>query len=173
MPPRDPRKVQLDFPLLVSDLINQLQLVGTIGLLDFSPVVQPTFIVGSRGLTIEAEPVVFAPAEVFDGAALNPAATTVIVDTGPLPAGDYDLNVQMNLAITVGVVQALLLSHRDAADAADLSIWRLHYSGATQESFAMTIALSMAENQRFIIRNETILTGRAGGTIAIKRRVAP
>ncbi len=173
MPPRDPSVTQLDNPELVADLIGQLSVIGTIGLLDFIPAVAPVFIVGSRGLTIESQPVVYAPAEIFDAAALNPAAATVIVDTGQLPAGDYDVNVHMDLAITVGVVQALVLIHRDAADAANLTVWRLHYIGPVQRGFDMNIALRIATNERLIIRNETVLTGRAGGTIAIKRRVTP
>lgn len=174
MPPRDPTRTQLDNPALVADLISQLQIIGAVGLLDFLPSVSPVFIVGSRGLTILAETPVYAPAEIFDGNALDPAANNVLVDTGQLPAGDYDLNLMWNFNITASTgTGAFALQHRNAANAVTLSTWSLADNGAGDRIVSFSIALLLAENERLRLLNDNALTGRVMGTIAIKRRPTP
>lgn len=174
MPPRDPSKTQLDNPVLVAAMIDELQILGAIGLLDFLPEVRPTFIVGSRGLSIVAEAPVYAPAEIFSGDDLDPAANTVNVDTGQLPAGDYDINVQWNFNITASVgTGAVVLQHRNAANAATLSDWPLSDNGAGQGSIQFLISLLLAEDERLRIINNNALTGRVQSTIAIKIRPTP
>jgi len=173
VPPRDPGAVQLDFPQLVSDLINQLQLVGTVGLLNFLPEVRPTFIIGSRGLTIEPQPTVYAPAEVFTGEVTNPAGNVVIIDTGQLPAGDYDVIATISAAATAGVTSRNSLEHRNAANAATLSEFFSFVTPTGTMINTFSIALRLALNERLRWFNGNAFTGKVGGVIAAKRRVVP
>jgi len=173
MPPRDPTKVQLDFPQLVSDLIEQLQLTGTIGVLDFTPVVQPVFIIGDRDLSIEAVEPVFKTSEIFRGNVSNPAPGATIVDTGQLPAGDYDLWVSMSFAATVRVADAAAFEHRDAADAVNLWEWQQVGLGVGQQTDTWKLSIEVAENERFKIHMNAGMTGRIAGLIAARRRPTP
>jgi len=173
MPPRDPTQVQLDFPVLVADLIDRLQLVGTVGLLGFNPLVSPVFIVGSRGLTVEAQEVIYAPAEIFEAGLSNPVAAVDLWDTGNLPAGDYDIKFWLEAAITVGTAPDLTFDHRNAADTSTLSAWRLASVPDTAVSMMGTLAMVVADGESFRARISGALTGRVGATAAIKLRPAP
>lgn len=124
MAPRDPSTPQLDFPQLVADIIRQLNLTGQVGLLDFLDAVRPVYIVASRegALDFTTALPVFGSAETFFGASINSPASTVVADTGPLPAGDYDVmaNLQFNGTLAAAG-QTVVLEHRDAANAATLA----------------------------------------------------
>lgn len=181
MPPRDPGKSQLDFPLLLADLIRELKLLGApIGLLDFVPSVQPVYIVSARGgaLDVTAAPPIWTSSEIFDGSAASPAAATVIVDTGQLEAGDFDItatvsNVGQN-GVSSGEIQLQL---RDAANAATIAVpitlptTQLNVFG----SITLPIAgIQIAENERLRIQViTTAMTGMVSGVIMAKRRVTP
>lgn len=173
MPPRDPTKVQLDFPILQADLIRTLRLVGQIGLLDFDPVVRPTFIVGSRGLSIEQEQPLYLPAEIFQEEVINPAVNAIFADTGQLPAGDYDIQAWMSVSQTVGLDNSIQLQHRNAANTATLTSWFMFASVATTNNFHANFGLRLAEDERFRVLSSVVQTSRIGATIAIKRRVTP
>ena len=173
MPPRDPSVVQLDFPALTADLIGQLQLVGTVGLLNFLPEVRPTFIIGSRGLTIEPQPTVYTPSEVFTGELNNPAGNVIIIDTGQLPAGDYDVIATLSASATAGITARNSLEHRNAANAATLSDFFTFVTPTGTMNYSITIALRLALNERLRWFNGNAFTGKVGGVIAIKRRVVP
>jgi len=175
MPPRDPRAIQLDFPLLNADLISDLSLIGALGLLNFLPEVRPTYIIGSRAgaLQVTASQPVFLSAEVFDAQVTNPAANAIIIDTGALPAGDYDIQAFMSYSYSVsGTDGFLILEHRDSANAATLSAWRLP-NPTRDNDMSMSFALELALNERLRVRNETGATGKAAGTIMIKLRPTP
>lgn len=173
MPPRDPTKVQLDFPLLNADLIRTLRLVGTIGLLDFIPAVQPTFIVGSRGLSITQEKPLYTSSEIFDGQLNNPAANAIVVDTGQVLAGDYDIQCWMAIAHLTGVSNIMEFEHRNAANSANLTRWFIIAGVANSETFHAEFALTLAENERLRVRSATGTTQSVGATIALKRRLTP
>jgi len=176
MPPRDPNVVQLDFPQLTSDLINELSLVGTIGLLNFLPEVRPTFIIGSRGLTAVVNDITYEPAEIFDGTILTPVgANEIVADTGALAAGDFDVKIWASLAVDAasGNTETILIQHRNAANNANLSEWRSEANIGGQSDISIDIALLIALNERLRIVNRITFTGRISGTIAAKRRVVP
>jgi len=173
MPDRDPAKVQLDFPQLTADLISQLQLVGVIGLLDFQTSVQPTFIVGSRGLTITQEKPLYLPAEIFQEEVINPAVNAIFADTGQLPAGDYDIQAWLSVSQTVGLDNSIQLQHRNAANTATLTSWFMFVTVGTTNNLHVDFSLRLADDERFRVLTSVVQTSRMGATIAIKRRVVP
>ncbi len=173
MPPRDPNKVQLDFPLLTADLIAQLSLTGALGVLDFSPTVVPVFLVGSRGLVVTSTPIEYLQSEIFDGALSDWAANAILLDTGPLAAGTYDIRLWMTIAQTAGANTIGSLEHRDAANAVSLSSWHITNNNGTANAADGEFATNVNLNERFRIRGQVATTGRMGGTLAIKRRVVP
>ena len=121
MPPRDPTKVQLDFPILVAELIDQLQLLGSVGLLDFNPSVQPVFLIGSRGIVFSSQTPEYGSSEVFSARLNNPLGGTVVVDTGPLTGGTYDIVAEMILEGNGTIGQFWPFEHRNAANTATLA----------------------------------------------------
>ena len=173
MPPRDPTTIQLDFPVLVADIIAQLQLTGTVGLLEFSPVVIPVYIVGDRDLKVEAVQPVFQSTEIFSGDAGNPVAGAVVVDTGQLPAGDYDIQLHGSLAVTAGGPQRILFTHRNAANTADLASWSIPMADTAANSKGWTFGYRLAENERIRLNVAVNTTGRVAGEIFARLRPAP
>lgn len=174
MPPRDPAKIQLDFPQLTADLINQLNLIGTVGLLDFAPTVLPVFIVGDRDLQVEAVPPLYLPAEIFSGDATNPAASTIIVDTGQLLAGDFDVQLHANVGITTGGPRGLLIEHRNAANDAALHRWFCFAANGSTAVVNVVCALRFAANERIRVITDAALTAaKVGATIMVARRPVP
>lgn len=179
MPVRDPRVPQLDNPELVAALLSELQIVGQIGLLDFVPAVNPVFIVGSRGLSINVEPVVYQSAEIFDGLTLAPAVNAIIADTGQLPAGDYDLfaNIGYSGTATAGSGAQVSLQHRNAANAATLATL-LQIAAATSAQVDSLIlpgtGYRLATNERLRVQVLSAgISGSATATIGIRRRPTP
>ncbi len=135
MAPRDPNKVQLDFPVLVADLIDQLSLTGAVGVMEFSDVVTPVFLIGSRGITFGSLLPDFASTEITFGSAVSPAINAVIADTGQLPAGTYDLFASVSVAGNSGIGGVIALQHRDAANAATLAtILAIQMTGTNLQS---------------------------------------
>lgn len=152
MPPRDPNVPQLDFPQLVADLIQQLRLIGPVGLLDFVPSVSPVYLAAVRdGVGFTITPPAFDSAETFSNVSgLGPVVGSVHATTGPLPAGTYDVMAgfsQFGFAGNSGVE----LQHRNAADAANLAAWPNLQGAAgttTNRSFPFVAALNIGLNER-------------------------
>lgn len=122
---RDASRVQLDFPQLVADIIRQLNLTGTLGLLEFSDQVTPVYIVAQRAgaLAFSADLPIFQSAEITSGDGQNPAANAIIGDTGALAAGDYDIwgGISLSGNYTLAPHGPVALQHRDAANAVTLA----------------------------------------------------
>lgn len=180
MPPRDPLAIQLDFPLLVADLIEQLRLTGTMGLLNFLPEVRPTFIVGSRegAITFRASPVTYKSSEVFDGTSTNPTANTVIADTGQLPAGTYDMFCQMSFnGTTPSNGQTCLFQHQNAANSATLAILMslpTHPASKAVSQALPIMGYEIATNERFrVVSPAETLSGGLSASIYAAIRPAP
>ncbi len=178
MPPRDPSKIQLDFPQLTADLIAQLNLIGTVGLLDFAPTVLPVFIIGDRDLTVDAVPVAYAAAEIFSGAATSPSVNDIIADTGQLPAGTYDVFAQIHSASSalVGPAHAAL-QHRNAANTATLATLADAAFTTTVLESAVRISglgyiLSANERLRIILLAQN-MSGFLSGVIGARLRPIP
>ena len=124
MSQRDPDKPQLDFPQLTADIISELRLTGQVGLLDFLDEVRPVYIVSARGgsLPVRTTVAAFTSASITGSSPINPAANTIISDTGPLPAGDYDMYCNLTVQGTMNVSGRIEFQHRDAANTATLGI---------------------------------------------------
>lgn len=173
MAPRDPLAVQLDFPQLTADLIDQLRLTGTLGVLNFSDTVVPVYLVGDNGISFEiAEPAI-ATAQITDGTAANPAATAVIVDTGQLPAGIYDMQLYMAYAASAAPEGYLEWQHRNAANVATLATWRMGTRGPGYDAFTTRFSVLVQLNERYRLVCTAGLTGVGGGTISHRIRPAP
>lgn len=168
MAERDASRVQLDFPQLTADIIRQLRLTGTVGLIDFLDAVRPVYIVASRegALAFTASAPLFASAGITSGHANAPLINAIIADTGPLPAGSYDIfaNMASHLSAPLGPVQ---LQHRNAANAATLAVLLQTQSGAA--TTVMTAALplmgyTLALNERLRFQS---LAGNSAGSISV------
>jgi len=179
MSPRDPSKIQLDFPVLTADLIAQLNLIGTVGLLNFADTVVPTFSVGSRGVSALSEPPTFQSAEIFSGTANNPAAGTVIADTGQLAAGTFDILLHMTLAGRMNVAGDLfIIEHRNAANAATLAtlLQIVSVGGAVnfvQDAAMPLVGYTIATNERIRAINPGLMLGALAAEIFAHIRPTP
>lgn len=185
MAERDANLPQLDFPQLTADLIRELRLTGTLGLLGMGDLVVPTFIIGSRGgaLAVTAEAPVFTSAQIFDGSVNAPAVNTVIVDSLALPAGDYDVFGSITLGGNAPVTNATLeLQHRDAANAATLAVL-LNIGGSvagTAVNEVPTLSLPLIgyriglnERLRVQLVDDGTASGRCAGVIGVRIRPTP
>ncbi len=178
MAPRDPQRPQLDFPDLVAELITQLRLTGQVGLLDFSDVVIPTFLVGSRGINFSGDPSAFTSAGVFTASVSVPAANSIIVDTGPLPPGTYNVFAHISAVGTTATVNVMSVRHRDAADAATLATLArltIHNVDHVLETTIPLIGYELALNERInVVSPSVVMTaGGIAATIFVQRRVTP
>lgn len=180
MAERKPGVPQLDFPQLTADIISELRLAGQVGLLDFSDVVQPVYIIASRGgaLGVTADLPAFDPSEIFAGDAFDPAINTVIVDTGQLPAGTYDIFGNINLGGSGPAAGSLLrVEHRNAANAANLATPLVVGVGNTYANHKAQLpltAITIALNERLRIINVIgNLAGLFAGVIGAKIRPIP
>lgn len=173
MAPRDPDRVQLDFPQLVADLIRQLRLTGTVGLLELTDQVTPVYIVAQRegALNITTSTPLFTSANMFDGTLTNPIANTVIFDTGQLPAGDYDLFAQISVSGRGPILaSSAVLEHRNAANAVTLAILSHIPFGIVEQFSQNTLApmrYTLALNERIRMRVQDAVTGEASGALGI------
>jgi len=177
MPERNPANVQLDFPQLVADMIDQLKLIGSVGLLDFDPIVRPVYIVGDRDLAVQVQEIVWLPAENFAIVSANPASAAVLIDTTALPAGDYDVISGWTMA-NMGAPGDLQLQHRNAANSATLAFWPgvQNVNGATGPDNARRFALRLDDDER--LRYHMVIGGggvnsRVACWMQVKRRVTP
>lgn len=163
---RDASRVQLDFPQLVADVIRQLNLTGTVGLLEFSDQVTPVYIVAQRAgaLAITQESPVFTSAGVQGDHALDPVSGTIIVDSGPLAAGDYDIwgAIEIIAINSLGVNGPVVLQHRDAANVATLAnLLQVVYDGVSTRDMTQSLPV-MGYN---IGLNERLRVEVAGGNV--------
>lgn len=179
MPPRNPQKIQLDFPQLTADVIRQLLLTGApVGLLDFLPSVQPVYVVAERN-PLTVTPIIFSSGAFFTNSTLSPAANAVLADTGPLTAGTYDVFANGNFAGLQGGLAHLQLQHRDAADAATLATLLTIGISASPHLFQHgdlpLTGITIAANER--LRWQWVSAGagngNAGTTIAAQIRAVP
>lgn len=173
MPLRDPNAIQLDFPLLTADLIRQLNLIGTVGLLNFDPVVRPVFIVGDRDLTVQSVEPAFTPGQITTGEANNPAVNTVVADSLELPVGEYDVFFLVSITASVHLAASDSFQHRNAANAATLNAWNITSTAPVTEHLFMKLALVIAEDERLRFITGTGITGNVSVTIGHRIRPVP
>ena len=173
MPPRNPSIVQLDNPALVDQTIRDLQLMGSVGLLNFSPEVVPVYLIGDAGLTIATTPITYLPGEIFDSRVSNVVAGEVITDTGQLAAGTYDVQAWLNGSTSAALIDGrMLLQHRNAANTASISQWGLPFLATASQTQDYAFSTILAENERFRVEFPTAMTGSFYSTLMIRRRTA-
>lgn len=184
MAPRDPTTPQLDFPQLTADIIEQLRLTGTVGLLNFLDGVRPVYIAAARenALDLPARFPVFRSSEIFSNTATNPALNAVLADTGQLAAGTYDVRAMVSTGILGApqVFPVIDLQHRDAANLATLSSIPNQISVNTNiisdlHAITWTYATVIAANERlrFQLTSAAVTNGRIGTVIMAARRAEP
>ena len=178
MPPRDPTRPQIDFPQLVADLISDLEIRGTIGLLDFDPVMRPVYLAGTRDdISFIASPPVFTSAGIFNNHSTAPVDGAVLADTGQLPAGVYDIQAGMSVEDNDAVLQ-LRFEHRNAANTASLATVTctpttdINVQGQFPLVFALQVGLN--ERLRFNIAGAAATVASTFDTyIMVQRRTFP
>jgi len=176
---RDPTRPQLEFPALVAELITQLRLTGQVGRLNFSDEVIPAFLIGSRGINFAGDLPAFTSAASFDGAISTPSANVVILDTGALPAGDYDILATMDLFGTIGAgATTMQLQHRDAGNVATLAV-PLHLivstvlHGATIALPLVGYTIGLNERLRVISPSVAMTSGAVSASLLAQIRPTP
>lgn len=86
-----------------------------------------------------------------------PSANAVQATTGALPAGDYEITINLAVADTVAVGKGLVVEHRNAADNATLNV----LGGCTPNGGAVAFTmprLTLALNERI-----RVIAGTAAG----------
>ena len=175
---RDPTRPQLEFPSLVAELITQLRLTGQLGRLNFSDEVVPAFLIGSRGINFSGDLPPFTSAATFSGFISNPLASTVIVTTGPLPAGTYDIMASVDVFGTIAAGnQSSGLEHRNAADTATLATLVVLGVSTTDHTLSSRLPLTgyvLGLNERLrVLSPPSALTGSIAAVIFAQIRPTP
>jgi len=176
---RDPTRPQLEFPELVAELITQLRLTGQLGRLNFSDEVIPAFLIGSRGIDFGGAGPAFASSAVFAGVSNNPAADTIIADTGPLPAGTYDVFGSIAFLGNFAVLadSTVSIQHRDAANVANLATLILLPAHTVDRQLNAELPLMsyiLGTNERLRIRTGSqAFVGGISGTLFAQIRPTP
>lgn len=156
MAPRNPGLVQSDAPLLLADLIRELSLIGPgVGLLGFSDQIAPVFIVGSRGLVIDAQDPVYRPAEVFSNISTATTAGVALIDTGELEAGDFDIICGISGANPAAQQQNVQLLQRNAGNTANVAAWPLSTPAPSNASASsqtpLKFSMKVLQDERYLI----------------------
>jgi len=176
---RDPTRPQLDDPALIAELITALRLMGQVGLLNFSDEVIPAYLIGSRGINFGGDLPAFTSAAVFSGAVDLPLANTIVADTGPLPAGTYDVMAQINLLGSTAVASANCpFQHRNAANNATLATLNFFYINTTDRTVFVFIplfgyVLGLNERLRISSPGLNMASGGIGANIFAQIRPTP
>jgi len=180
MAERDPSKPQLDFPQLVADIIEQLNLTGQIGLLDFLPTVQPVYLAAARsGVTLGSfDNPTFTSATIFSARTASPVAATTFVDTGQLAAGTYELMAMAEGALHTGGADSwVMLQHRNAANNANLAeILGMPAEQNVRQRQGVNLPLiryEIALNERLRWQFGSAIAGTGGVFCMIALRVVP
>lgn len=143
-------------------LVQQFELLGKLDSLEIPPTILPVWIMGER---VAGE--VTATAPIYDtwstDEVANPAANTVLADTGALTAGIYDCC--FSLTGSSGVDVPFLIQHRNAANSANVKTFNLVLSnGPLRFEFPVTLALN--ERLRFVVGTVGPVSGRVASCIA-------
>ena len=176
---RDPTRPQLEFPELVSELISQLRLTGQVGRLNFRDEVIPAFLIGSRGINFGGDLPAFTSSAVFASLAALPAANTVVADTGPLPAGDYDMMLHMTVHGNTTTANTIAsIEHRNAGNTASLAGILFILVTPTFQDTAVTFPLmgytiGLNERIRCISPNAAMTAGGISCNMLIQIRPTP
>lgn len=142
---------EVDSPLLVADLLRLLNVKGAIGHLQLADIVIPTVSLGDVVTpSIDTRTPSFRSTDVFTAGLLtgSPAAT-IHADTGPLPAGVYDLSLYQAADATA----PFGTEHRNAANTVALAVWATLLLSGANNQFNQLLGYELADNERIRISN--------------------
>jgi hypothetical protein len=94
---------------------------------------------------------VVPPAANVAGVAVAPAAAAVIADTGPLPAGDYQIEYEVGIAGVLAAGKGVRLEHRNAANSAAIRSGPFVPAGATESYTWSRVTLAANERIRAVV----------------------
>ena len=155
-------------PERLADLIRLLTVRGPLGVLNVADVVVP---VVSLGDVVERTITVLQPAfrasDFFSvGTVTGGAAGTILADTGPLPAGTYDVIITVNPNQTApGDLSTF--DHRNAANTANQMTWTLLVGSELSllRTVHLAIVMGLNERLRLVIAMNMIAPARIVGGI--------
>lgn len=137
-------KPQVVDEAFVDDMVRDLQVVGTMGVLDVADGIVPVYLLGQRtAFKVEIEEPSFKFTELFtEGFQGSAPAATLMAETGQLPVGIYDFWVHFGGASAVATGR-YVLRWLDAA-LAEKIIWTpdagQEYGGSHSLKFALELA---------------------------------
>jgi len=138
-----------------------------------SDTVVPISIVDTQvTLAAEAVPVLYNRTDIVNAEVIAPAAGAVIVDSGALAAGDFDVKI-WTMAESGTARAGLAIEHRNAANTGN--IWAgtvLAFNGSQGQHAEMDFAVTLLANERFrvIARAAFGANQVTSATIFAKRR---
>lgn len=132
----------------VVDIIRDLQVAGTLGVLNVSDGIVPVYLLGQRtAFAFEVQTPSFDAAEWFSVGELTNPGSTVLADTGQLVAGTYDVQI----IVESSAAGSMRFEHRNAANAADVNAQFI--STNVGGGSVWSLALTALANERFRVFN--------------------
>lgn len=173
MAERDPTLPQSADPELQADLVRLLQVQGPLGLLNVLDVVVPVVSMGQVvPLDVDVLQPSFRSTTVFANSVGSPVAGTVIVDTGQLASGVYNVAAVLTSAVTSADAN-MELQHRNAANAANLAVLLFMGSDGTKLFRQLTLppmGYEIGPDERLRIVNTVALVGLASASLFVQAR---
>ena len=148
----DPRTPQAVDPEVTANLTRLLQIRGPLGILNVLDTIVPVVSLGDvvTPSVIVREPF-YTSTNVFSAGIQNAAPPNIVhADTGPLAEGVYDLQYFISIEDTPAILWAV--EHRNAANSANLAIWRL-LTASTGGKVEQSLGYEFAFNERLRILN--------------------
>ena len=169
MPQDLPGASQDGFPLVtdltaIQNFINSLGLQGAVPTMDAVPRVVPVAVVANPIPTTvtAAVAVPFTSSDVHSDSTTTPGAGAVLADTGALPAGQYAVIVGWS-GSSIAQLSQLQLQHRNAANAANLTVWEFSFTNVAgnlgiANSAPLVFDYRIALNERLRFLNVLAIT---------------
>ncbi len=138
--------------------VNQPQVVttneGTTG-------VRIGTLTGSQALTVHPVTLQDTRTIIDGGTNINPAALTVLSDTGQLVAGDH----MVTAFLSANVVVDFRIELRDAANAVTLASWTVLQGGPSASAFEFKMPIGFSTDERIRVVNVGVVVGTVSTTM--------
>jgi len=160
-------------------MIRDLEVVGEVPDLEIVPAILPVIVMGTvLQQTVRVVEPAYRSTDVFSqGVLVAPANGTTIAGTGALPAGIYDVMIEISASLLSGAGAIATIEHRDAADATTLAEWShlLSHDAAPVTAFIIprySFGYELAQDERLRIQATgfSAATTRIVGTIFARIR---
>ncbi len=164
---------QLNDPQLEADLLRVLSIRGPLGKINIVDAILPVVLMGTvRPFDFQVLQPSFDVAAVFAGATTNPGISAVIVDTGQLPAGTYDVKINVSYATAGSVLGFLQLQLQRGAIPATVASWNIPVGATETHTFESSFAFDLFELDAFRVQNITgvALTGKFEASVMARIR---